>query len=140
MQSHEDLRRNLSGREPSDRSFGLVFGGFFALLGLWPLLRGQPVRIWALAVSGLFLAFAWRYPMALGPANRWWMKLAHLLQRVVSPVVMGILYFVVLTPGAVIMRWCGRDALALRPDAARDSYWNPRTPPGPPARSMENQF
>lgn len=138
--SHEGFARPVRDRGPSDRSFGFVFCGIFALAGLWPLLRHQPVRIWALAISGTFLGLAWFYPAVLHHANVNWMRLAHLINRVVSPVAMGILFFLVFTPAALIMRAFGRDALGVRKDAAGDTYWLPRRPPGPPADNMENQF
>ena len=124
----------------SDRSFGLVFAGFFMLISLWPLIRGGSVRPWAMVLSGAFLAAALVSPAVLGPFNRVWTYVGILLQRIVSPVVLGMLYFLTITPIGVLMRWTGRIPLKLRFDPDAQSYWTERRPPGPSPDTMPNQF
>jgi hypothetical protein len=126
-------------RASSDRVFGLVISGFLALVGLWPLVRGEPARLWAASVAAAFLIVALTRAPLLAPLNRVWTRLAVVLHRVMSPVVMGVLFFAVLTPAALIMRLCGRDALRLRTAAGEPSYWQSR-PPGPDPSTMTQQF
>jgi hypothetical protein len=124
----------------TDRSFGLVFTGFFLVVGLIPLLDGQGIRLWALGVSALFLLLSLTVPRVLAPANRAWAKFGQLLHGIVSPVALGILFFGVVTPTGVVMRLLGKDPLRLRLDRSTNSYWIVRTPPGPDAESLKNQF
>jgi hypothetical protein len=124
----------------SDRTFGLVMSAFFLFTGVWPLLHGKPVREWMAVVSAAFLAVALIRAPLLHPLNRAWTGLAVLLHRIVSPVVLGVLFYLVVTPIALCMRWFGRDALRLRADPSAASYWVPREPPGPTPESMLHQF
>jgi hypothetical protein len=84
------------------------------------------------------LALLWTAP--LRPLNRAWLKLGLLLSKIVSPVVMMVLFYATVTPVGVLMRWAGKDPLRLRRDAAATSYWIPREPPGPAPNSMKQQF
>jgi hypothetical protein len=124
----------------SDRSFGLVFAGFFAIVALWPAVRGEPPRLWALAAAALFALVAFVSPRALAPLNRIWLRLGVILHHIVNPVVMGVVYFAAVVPTALIVRARGKDLLHLERDPSADSYWIKRDPPGPPAGSMSNQF
>lgn len=124
----------------SDRVFGLVFAAFFLLIGLRPLLYAQPARLWALVVSGAFLAVAVWMPRRLAPLNRVWTRIGRVLHVVMSPIALAVLFFGAITPTGLLMRLFGRDALALRLDRTAASYWIVRTPPGPTPESLENQF
>jgi hypothetical protein len=137
--SHEDYQRELAFRGPSNRSFGLVLAAAFALLALWPVLRHRPIRWWALAISLFFLVPALVRPALLGRLNRLWMQLGIALGRIVSPVVTGILFFLVFTPIAYLSRR-NKDPLRLRFEPDAETYWLHRDPPGPPPESMANQF
>jgi hypothetical protein len=128
----------------SERAFGLVFAGFFLLVALWPLFeratpRASP-RTWALAFAAAFALCAWLAPQLLAPLNRLWFRFGNLLHRIVSPIALGIIFFGVITPYALVMRLFGRDQLLLRRRSARPSYWVRREPPGPPRDSFRNQF
>ena len=140
MTAHEDLSRKHAVRGPSNRSFGFVFSAFFLLLCLAPLRRHHPPRWWALAIAVAFLAVTILAPGLLKPLNRAWMQLGHLLGRITTPVVTGLLFYVVFTPAAYLMRLFGKDPLRLRFDAQTNSYWQERRPPGPPPADMANQF
>ena len=109
---------------PSDRSFGFVLATAFAIYGAFPLLWGNYPRTWAIALSLVFAAFASAIPAALAPANRLWFRLGLLLHRVVNPVVMAALFYLVLTPFALVGRLV-RPATrkSLRPDPGASSYW-----------------
>ena len=138
--AHESFQRHDDVAGSSDRSFGLVFAVVFALIGAFPLIYGGSPRIWSLAIAGVFVVAALALPRVLAPLNRLWMKLGLLLHRVVSPVVLGFLFFVVITPMGVAMRLLGKDPLRLRPDPASPSHWIERKPPGPPPESLTDQF
>jgi hypothetical protein len=137
---HEELHRDERIEGSSDRSFGFVFAVVFAIIAAWPLISGGGLRRWALAVAVAFLAIALLRPVLLAPLNRRWMAFGLLLARVVSPVALGILFFVVFWPIGLVMRLFGADPLRLRRDAKADSYWIRRQPPGPPPQSMDRQF
>jgi hypothetical protein len=138
---HEHMQQHTSQIQgSSDRSFGLVFAAFFLIVALLPLLGAQGVRYWALGVSVVFALLALAVPLALAPANRIWTKFGLLLHKIVSPIALGILFFAVVAPTGFIMRLLGKDLLRLRFDASANSYWIARTPPGPDAASLKNQF
>ena len=137
---HESYSRDEKVEGSSDRSFGLVFAGFFAVIGLLPLLLGRSPRIWALGIGGLFLLAALVIPSVLAPLNRLWLKLGLLLHRIVSPIALGIMFYMVITPMGLLMRATGKDFLKLRLDPSASSYWIEREPPGPAPESLKNQF
>lgn len=137
---HEDFSRSDHVQGSSDRSFGLVFAVFFAVVGLWPLRHQQGVRYWALGLAAGLLLLSFTVPRVLHPANYLWMRLALLLNKIVSPVAMGILFFLVATPTGIVLRLMGKDALRLRWDREAASYWLKRSPPGPEPASMRHQF
>ena len=138
---HEHTPRHTSQlQSSSDRSFGFVFAAVFLIVALYPLLHAGGIRIWAAIVSGLFLLLAALVPTILAPANRAWTKFGLLLHNIVSPLALGILFFLVVTPTGLLMRLFGKDPLRLRFDPAATSYWIKRDPPGPAADSLNNQF
>jgi len=125
---------------PSDRSFCLTFAAVFALIGAWMLFKSNAHLEVPLGASAFFLLAAFAFPGILHPLNVAWMRLASVMNRIVSPVVMGVIYFGLFTPIAVAMRLRGRDALQRRFDAKLDSYWIKRDPPGPAGSSFPQQF
>ena len=140
MNTHEELTRKHSVRGSSDRGFGIVFCVFFVFVGVSPLWKNHPVRSWALVLAALFLAVALLRPGWLHPLNSIWINLGLLLGRVVNPVVMGLLFFLVVAPTALIFRLMGKDPLRLAREANAKSYWIERRPPGPSPETMANQF
>lgn len=138
--THEDFDRAHDFAGPSDRNFGTVFTLFFTILGLWPLRHGQPIRVWALALAGIFLALTLIRPQVLHPLNRAWLGLGLLLGRIVNPIVIAILFYVVFTPAAMIAKALGKDFMRLKKNPGEKSYWILRTPPGPAPESMAKQF
>jgi hypothetical protein len=133
---------NRSGEVPmgSDRSFGFVFASVFALISVQPLASGHEVRWWALTVAAVILAVALLNPKRLNRFNRLWFQFGTVLHRLVTPIVLGLMFFVTFTPIALVARALGRDPLRLRLDPAATSYWIIRVPPGPPPESFKNQF
>jgi hypothetical protein len=127
-------------RAGSERGFGIVFGIAFAVVGLWPVWRGDSPRVWALAITAGFFVIALLAPSLLRPLNWAWFRLGILLGRIVSPVVMGLVYFLTVTPTALIVRLLGKDPLRLKADPSAASYWIARNPPGPARGTLKNQF
>jgi cytochrome c oxidase subunit IV len=147
-QTHKNLATGHEIKTGSDRNFGYVFAVVFALIGVWPALafawppRFDPsaLRWWALVIAALFLATALIRPALLHPLNRLWHRFGLLLSKVVTPVVMGLLFIVTVVPTALILRLRGRDLLRLKFDPQAKSYWIIREPPGPPGDTMKNQY
>ena len=139
--SHIDgLDRLDQAKSGSNRSFGIVFTIVFLIVALWPLLSGGEIRWWAIIVAVLFLAVALLRPVLLQPLNQVWFKFGQLLHRIVSPIVMGFLFYLTITPMALVMRALGKTPLPKTFDPDADSYWIHRAPPGPAPDSMKNQF
>lgn len=124
----------------SNRSFGLVFTVFFAVLGLMPFLHGYSMRLWPFLIAVTFLALSLVVPNMLAPLNRLWTKFGILLHGIVSPVALGIIFFMAVTPIGLLMRLFGKDSLNLKIDKTATTYWITRTPPGPAPESLKNQF
>jgi len=137
--THEDFGREVKRRGPSNRSFGLVFTAAFLLFGLAPLRHGNPVRPIGLALAAGMLLAALARPGWLALPNRLWFSLGGLLGRLINPVIMALLFYLVFTPAAVLLRWMGKDLLdlAIRPEA--ESYWIPRAA-SEPRSEMTDQF
>ena len=123
----------------SDRNFGLVFAGAFAVIGLWPLVHHLSPRWWALVLALAFGVVAFAQPRWLHPLNVLWFRFGILLGRVVAPVVMGLVFFLCVAPIGLVMRLRGKDLLSLR-RGAQKSYWVARDPPGPAPNTMTKQF
>ena len=140
QQTHEDFAREEEAKASSERTFGLVFAAVFLIIGLWPLLHREAVRLWSLGIAVAFLVLAFVAPRTLVPLNRLWMKLGLLLHAIVNPVIMAFLFFTTVTPIALIMRLSGKDPLRLKLDPAARTYWIDRTPPGPAPDTMPRQF
>ena len=124
----------------SNRSFGIVFTIVFAAIGGYPMIDGEPGRIWSLVVAAIFLALSIIYPKALRPLNVIWFRFGLLLGRIVNPVVMLLIYVLAILPTGLILRLTGKDLLRLKLDPAQSSYWIVRTPPGPEPESLEELF
>ena len=138
--AHESFQRDDSAASSSNRSFGLVFAAVFAIIALYPLFWLRAPHLWAIIVAAGFLAAALLLPAALGPLNRLWTRFGLLLHKVTSPLVLGLLFFVIITPMGMIMRLLGKDPLRLRRDAQSQSYWIDRKPAGPAPESFVDQF
>jgi Saxitoxin biosynthesis operon protein SxtJ len=137
---HEDLIREQEVDGASDRSFGLILAVVVTLYSLAPLLHHNPIRWWALAAAGSFFGLALCFSRVLAPLNRLWSRFGLLLSKLVSPIVLALLYFLTVVPVGLLMSLTGRDPLQLRLDPKAKSYWIPRKPPGPSPASMKNLF
>ena len=139
MSTHEDFSR-AAAAGGSNRSFGLVFAAVFGIIAAWPLMEGGGVRWWAAGVCGGFAVIAVLRPGILTPLNWVWTKFGLLLHRVTNPLLLGIIFFVAITPMALIVRALGNDLLRLKRQHDAATYWIPRTPPGPAPETMKQQF
>ncbi len=137
---HEPFSRSEEIKQSSDRSFGIVFTVVFAVIGLWPMLGDGQIRVWSISIAGLLLAISVIRPAILAPLNRLWTRFGLLLHRITNPIIMGFVFFLAVTPTAVILKLMGKDPLRRGFDREAKSYWIERTPPGPEPETMKNQF
>ena len=120
----------------SNRSFGVVFFIVFLLIALYPVINNEEIRSWSLIVSLIFLVLGLLNSKILNPLNQNWFKFGVLLGRIISPLIMAIIFFFVVTPIGLIMRTLGKDILNLRYNTKK-TYWIEKT--GPKSK-MKNQF
>ena len=107
---------------PSNRNFGIVFAIVFLIISLWPLLSQNEIRYWSLILSIIFFTLGLINSKLLLPLNKIWFKLGIFLGNFIAPIVMGIIYFFVVTPTGLIMKMLGKDLLNLK-KSNKDSYW-----------------
>jgi len=120
----------------SNKSFGILFFVVFFLYGIWPILSSNEIRIWSLSMGIIFLILGLLNSKLLTPFHNLWLKLGTLLGRIVSPIVMFLVYFVFITPLAVIIRLFGKDLLRTKFNKS-PSYWIKR---GKNIGTMKKQF
>ena len=122
----------------SDRSFGLVFAAVFSAIAVWPVLAGNELYWWALAIAVGFLALALMFPRVLAPLNRAWFRFGLLLGRIISPVVMAIIFFAAVVPTALVVKLVRKDLLRLKRNPQAETYWIERDESV--SGSMRDQF
>ena len=120
----------------SNRNFGIVFFVFFLIISLFPLLKDNHINYWFFSISVVLLILGILNSKLLTPLNIIWFKLGILLARIVSPVVMGLIFFIVITPISIIMKIIGKDVLNLK-KSDKDTYWIKKM--GQKSK-MKNQF
>jgi len=121
------------------RSFGFLVGGIFAVIGVWPfIVRGEDPRWWALILAAFLIFPAAIFPLALAWPHKGWMWLGHILGWINTRIILGVVFYLIVTPTGLIRRWLGKDPMGrkLRPDA--DSYRVTREPR--PASHLKKQF
>ena len=121
----------------SNRNFGLVFFIVFLIVSLWPLTYGEPIRIWLVIISMVFLILGLMNSKLLTPLNKLWFKFGMILGAIVTPIVMGLIFFLVVTPIGLIMRVMGKDLLNKKYDKKKKTYWIKRNTP---IGTMKRQF
>ncbi len=137
--SHEDFSRDRSASMGSDRSFGLVIAAAIAIISALPVRHGEAPHAWGLAAALGFAAAATLAPARLRPLNRIWFKLGLALHKITNPIIMGVLFFGVILPIAMIFRALRADPLKLSFDRNASSYWTMRDTPEA-ASDMSKQF
>ena len=120
----------------SNRSFGIVFFIFFLIIATYPLLDNSGIRIWSLILSLIFLILGLINSEFLTPLNQLWFKIGLLLAKFISPIVMGLVFFIVVTPIGLIMKILKKDILNLRKNSPK-TYWVERSKI---KSEMKNQF
>lgn len=131
---------NKGPKIPTDRSFGFTFAVVFGLAAAWLIWRGSRYGVAVAAFAAGFALLGWLVPRVLHPLNVVWMRFGLLLNRIVSPIVLGVIFFGVFTPVSLLFRLIGRDALRRSFVADQASYWIDRSPPGPDGKSFPQQF
>ena len=120
----------------SNRSFGLLFFIVFALISVWPIINGGTPRVWPIPFSIIFLVLGLLNSKILNPLNLAWVKFGEILGRIIAPIVMGIVYFLIITPIGLFMRLIGKDLLGIK-FSKNKSYWIKREKS---TGSMKRQF
>ena len=120
----------------SNRSFGIVFFVVFLIIALFPLINDGNIRLWSLIVSLAFLALGLLNSKFLSPLNKIWFKFGLFLGKIISPIVMGLIFFIVVTPIGILMRILKKDLLNLKMNNNK-SYWIEKSEP---KSKMKNQF
>ena len=117
------MKRNSNIKISSNRNFGLVFFIVFLIVTIWPITYDEPVRIWSAIISLVFLILGLMNSILLTPLNKLWFKFGIILGAIVSPVVMGVVFFLVVTPIGLIMKIMGKDLLNKKYDKKKRTYW-----------------
>ena len=120
----------------SNRSFGILFSIVFAIIAFWPTINGNPLRLWSIPISVIFLVLGLINSKLLNPLNIVWVKFGELLGRIVAPIVMAIIYFIIVTPIGLFMRLIGKDLLNIK-FSKSNTYWIKREKK---VGSMKKQF
>ena len=120
----------------SNRSFGILFSIVFAIIAFWPTISGDPLRLWSIPISIIFLVLGLLNSKLLNPLNIVWVKFGELLGKIIAPLVMAIIYFIIVTPIGLFMRLIGKDLLNLKFSKA-NTYWIKREKK---VGSMKKQF
>ena len=121
----------------SVRSFGILFFIVFFLIGTWPLINSENPRAWSLILSFIFLLLALTKSKILIPLNNYWIKLGELLGKIIAPIVMLFIFFLIITPISFLVKIAKKDLLNLKLDPDKNSYWLKRDKD---LGSMKNQF
>ncbi len=117
------MNLNNNTKIPSNRSFGILFFIVFFITSLWPLISRGDIIYWALIASLIFLVLGVLNSKFLTPLNKLWIKFGIFLGAIVSPIVMGIIYFIILTPIGALMRFLGKDLLRINKSKSLTTYW-----------------
>ena len=120
----------------SNKNFGIVFFIVFLLIAIWPLMHGQSLRIWSLIISLIFLTLGLLNSKLLSPLNLIWVKFGEMLGIIIAPIVMGIIYFGIITPTGLFLHLIGKDLLQTKL-SKKNSYWIKREKN---INSMKRQF
>lgn len=107
---------------PTNRNFGIVFFVFFLIISLWPLFYSSEIRLWSFSIALIFLILGILNSKILTPLNKLWFNFGLFLGKIVSPFVMGIIFYAVVTPTGILLRLLGKDILNLKFNK-KNSYW-----------------
>lgn len=137
---HESLQREGPPPSSSDRDFGLLFAALCGAIAAFAIWEGTHGALWWIIGALVLCAVALFAAPLLGSLNRAWRWLSLQISKIFNPIIMGVVFFAVLTPVAIIMRWVGKDPLRLRLEPEKPTYWLARTSVGEQQTSMTEQF
>jgi len=123
-------------KKSSNKSFAILFSIVFLVIGLWPLINSEGLRVWSIALSAIILILGLFQPKFLTPFNHGWIKFGEILGSIIAPIVMALVFFTVLTPLSIIIRIAGKDLLKIK-FSKENSYWIKKEKN---VGSMEKQF
>ena len=131
------MMRKIETKIGSNRNFGLVFFTFFLILSIWPLMYEDPIRVWPFLISIVFLILGLMNSKILTPLNQFWFKFGMLLGSIIAPIVMGVVFFIVVTPIGLFMKIMNKDLLNKKYDKKKITYWIKYNKP---TSTMKKQF
>ena len=111
-------------KKNTNRSFGILFFIVFSIISIWPILSGGELRLWSFILAIIFLIMGITKSRFLTPLNIAWIKFGELLGIIISPLIMGLVYFLVVLPMGILMRVLGKDLLRLKFNKNIETYWN----------------
>ena len=112
----------MKNKKNSNRTFGILFFLLFLLIGIWPIINNENLRWWSIIISLIFLFLSYKNSNLLTPLNKIWIKVGELLGKIIAPIVMAIIYFVVITPIAIFLKLFKKDLLKIKFSSA-NTYW-----------------
>lgn len=140
MTNHETNETTTPIEPGSDSSFGMIVGGILLAIGAYQYFKGFSAYYWIAGPGAVLILLGMLVPRVLHPLNIAWTRLGILLGRIVTPLVMFLVFVVSIIPIGLILRAIGKDSLRLKPSSEQASYWIERTPPGPTPESLKDQF
>jgi hypothetical protein len=129
------IKKKVNTKSKNNITFGILFFVFFLIIGLYPLLSSEPIRIWSVSISLVFLIITIIKPNLFTFLNKLWIKFGILLGKIISPIVMGLVFFFVVTPIGIFVKVLKKDVMSLKRGAY--SYWITREDK---IQSMKKQF
>ena len=129
------MKNYLNNKNKNNITFGILFFVFFLIIGLYPLISNEPIRIWSIIVSLVFLTVTIIKPNLFTFLNKLWIKFGILLGKIISPIVMGLVFFFVVTPIGIFVKILKKDVMSLK--RGQSSYWITREDK---IQSMKKQF
>ena len=138
--THEAFERDEQIVVGSDRSFGLVMAGAFAVVTVLNAWHAGRIWPWTAGLAAALLIAGLLKPAVLNSLNRIWLKFGLLLHRIVNPLIMALLFYGTVLPTGLVLRAMGKDLLRLKREPDASSYWIVRAPPGPSPETMKDQF
>ena len=127
----------MKAKKGSNKSFGIVFFIVFLLIGIWPLINNETYRLWSFVISIIFLILGLSNSKLLTPLNNLWFKFGIFLGKIISPLIMAIIFFLIVTPIGIIMKILKKDLLNLKFNNKKETYWIEKSGPN---SKMKNQF
>ena len=128
--------KKIINKKKSNKSFGILFFIVFLIIGFWPLTNGEEIRFWSILISLLFLILGFLNSKILTPLSYAWIKLGLFLGKFITPIVMAIIFYLIISPFGVVIRLFGKDLL-MKKNSKKSSYWIKREKK---MNSMKMQF